>query len=99
MKSRAWHLKALFFAVFVSGCIEKENVDEQRVLHAREKLDALYRSYVTHDADGAKRDMATSIELLMPLTNSASIDASEGLRLAYARLYCIEVALGDTNRS
>ena len=69
------------------------------VKYVREELDVLYRSYLTNDAQGAKKDLTASVELLMPLTNSALIDVSEGLWLVYARLYCIENEIGDTNRA
>jgi len=61
----------------------------------KDRLDALYRSYLQGDIDQARRDLHESIPLLEKVEFPVRSASADGLFLSYSRLHALEVRAGN----
>src|SRR5438093_7673126 len=91
----ATYLLGLLF--LSTGCDPKKGELKAKPGDNVAEADALYRNYLTNDAQGAKRSIEEAVKLL---TSSVGSGYGKGsLWLGYGRLFCIESEFGDSNRA
>lgn len=101
MKAGHSSFSFILLLAFTVGCNPVKESANTGEIQARQfdsvhrELDELYRIYLTNDIQSVKEPLYRSLQIIEASKNRKV--AESGLWLTYARLYCVERALGNTN--